>query len=271
MRLRSDLLGEPYPVRLSQAEIDAAVEWATGRDYLWPTLVDLAMALSLRSGDRPHARVLSQQRAKAPLGEDVQTLTQLLHVQASNVADAQSLPELGHLGAEGALSMFGTARTATLLALASAHGDEGFAAALVAQARLWDAASEGIERASPRWSLDPRTRALRLTVTVRGNGGLHACAGWALNDLVYAWPLHIRRLVQREVPLAEVRGAKTRNAIAQAVEEGRIEAVADLQGPTLSHDDLTALVARQDAGLAWIRANHVELAALPAGLRVAGA
>jgi hypothetical protein len=271
MQAVADLLGEACDVRLSPAEIDVAIDEVAGEAYLWPSFIDLAMALSLRLGDRGHAKALSLRRLKAPLGEDVPTLTHLLHVASSFEADAQSLPELGYLGAQTALSRTGTARTATTLALAAVHDGKGFAAALRERARQWDAACGGVDRGAAQWAIDPETRTVRLTVTVRGNGSLHECAGWALDDVVYRWPLHVDRLMKREVPLEAIRGAKTRKAVLGAIQKGGIEAVADLQGVTLATDDLAALTARQNAGLAWIRVNHAALAEQIGGIRIPGA
>lgn len=61
------------------------------------------------------------------------------------------------------------------------------------------------------------------------------------------------------------------DAVLEAIKNGGIEAVADLQGVTLAADDLAALTARQDAGLAWIRANHAEFAGQVSCIRIARA
>lgn len=271
MQAAADVLGVDGPKRLSDAQIEAGVSEVSGEDYLWPTFLDLALGLSLRYGNQEVARTLASQRLRAPLGVDLHTMVQLLHLQSFSLADAMTTSELGYLGGLAALSMGGTARAATQLALVAASGVAWSPALLVERARACDGCMGQVERDPLQWSIDPESKGVRATLTVRAAGHLRDCVGSVLEDLVYLWPLHLDRLMNRQLPLTRIRGAKTRKAVLDAVKKGGIEAVLDLHGTTLAADQLTALVARQDAGLAWIRANHVELSDQPSGIRLGAA
>lgn len=271
LQAASDVLGEDYAVRLSDEEIRDGVAQVRGEDYLWPTFLDLGLALSLRHGRLEAAHGLAMQRLKAPLGPDLHTTVQLLHARSSTKADALAMSELGHLGALAALSMGGTAQAATPLALVAACGAAWSPALLLERARAWDGCVGKVERDDLQWSIDPATKGVRATLTVRTAGDLCDCAGSVLEEFVYSWPLHLDRLVNRQVPLTEIRGATTRKAVLAAVKSGGVEAVLDLRGTTLAPHQLAALVERQDAGLSWIRANHAALSEQPSGIRLLGA
>lgn len=268
LQAAADVLGLDYPVRLPDEAVMAAVAEVSGEGYMWETFLDLALGLSLRHGSRGTAQALAAERLRAPLGANLLTTVQLLHQQVSGEPDAMSAAELGHLGAEAALSMGGTARAATPLALVAVHGAALFPARLVEQAKVWAESVGRVERDPLRWTIDPQTKGVRATLTLRATGSLSECAGWALEDLVYLWPKHIERLMKRELPLEMIHGAKTRKAVLDAVKKGGIEAAVDLQGATVPEDQLAALIQRQDAGLAWIRANHAELSQQPSGIRL---
>ena len=224
MRVVADLLEETYEPRLTEADINEALEHVGRTPYLWPSFLDLAIALALRFGDRRHARSLVARRLAAPLIDDPHTLVHGLFAESSSGLDEQSLPELGYLGAGAALWMSGTAPAATLLALAAVHGEKGFAMCLQEQARKWSGACGAFEREPARWAMDRKTKMLSLTVTVRGAGSLHECAGWALDDLVYGWHQHLDRLMRCDVRMDEIRGGKTRKESLSAASKGRSEA-----------------------------------------------
>jgi len=271
MQAAADVLGEDYATRLSDDDIVAGVAVVSGKDYLWPTFLDLALGLSLRYGHHGAAKALASERLRAPLGADLHTMVQLLNQESSGQVDAMTTPELGHLGGLAAVWMGGKTQAATSLALVAANGAAWSPSRLVEQAKVWDACIGQIDREPLRWAIDPETKGIRATLTVRAAGDLHGCAGWILEDLVYLWPEHIDRLMKRQVPLEDIHGAKTRKSVLEAVKKGGIEAVVDLQGATMLADQLAALVKRQNAGLAWIRANHVELSDQPSGIRLIGA
>jgi hypothetical protein len=268
LQAAADVLGLNYPVRLPDEAVLAAVAEVSGSDSMWETFLNLALGLSLRHGSRGTAQALAAERLRAPLGADLHNTVQLLHQQVSGEPDGMTAAELGHLGGLAALSMSGTARAATLLALVAVQGAAWSPARLVEQAKAWAECAGRVERDPLRWTIDPQTKGVRATLTVRATGSLSECAGWALEDLVYLWPEHIERLMKRELPLEMIHGAKTRKAVLDAVKKGGIEAAVDLQGATVPEDQLAALIQRQDAGLAWIRANYADLSQQPNGIRL---
>lgn len=268
MQAVADVLGNDCGVRLANDVVDDALQFAENKAYLWPSFIDLAMGLALRWGDRQRAQTLLTMRMKAPLGSDLHALGLLTHAIGLDGSDAQTKADLGHLSADAALFMTGTAVASTLLGMAAIHDPKQFQDELSHQARVWNTASQQVERLPAVWSLNSNERRLCLSVEVRGSGDLHACAGWALDDLVYLLPGHLDQLMRKQVPLSQISGAKTRNQVTAALNDGHLTMAARLRGVHLSQADRAALLARQDGALNWIRHEFSELRSLPAGLEI---
>jgi hypothetical protein len=268
MQATADVLGANREIRMANERIDEALHLVENKDYLWTSLVDLALGLALRWGDRQRARELLVKRMDAPLGTDLHALGFLMNAIGRDSPDTQTLPDLGYLAADAALLMTGTAVASTLLGLAALHGTKQFPSDLINQVRLWNSESQRVERSTAKWSLNSQDKHLSLSVDVRGSGDLHACAGWALDDLVYGLPGHLDQLLRKQVPLELISGVKTRSQVTTALSEGHLTIVAQLHGIQLSQDDCAALVARQDAALAWIRHRHSVMRGVQANLRI---
>ena len=243
--------------------------------FLYERMLDLAIALELRAEGREQASLWRTRRLQAPpSGSTYATLLGLL-ASAAAFSDSMLRAEAIHMSTEACLG-FEPALVMTLSFLAreqntsllhliqggidSIESEMGSRQSLLSDDDHADPLRQ-VKRSDHTWAFHDDANTIEIRVVVEGLGQpLHAVAGWAVAPLIYELPDLIKNLYDRNVPLQDVKGARSRKRIETALGEGgSLVAISELHNATISTSDQAALRKRFDVCEEWIHACYPEI------------
>jgi hypothetical protein len=255
-------------------DVTEAMGRVAGDWYNEAVVAETGLALAMLEGDLDNLRLWRSRRCRIPpvistprLSQETLYLARLFELDACS-SSSSFLWQAGHAGVCAAIESgdFMAPVVAAICLCAERSGVTAGQALEGAADRLdHDLFPEGIDEDARLEVSDPKfcikrngvVPAIEIRIVVRGSGGRIRAIGPIVDGLVLAMPTHLLALIDRDLPVSEVRSARRRAEIDSVLEhtEGCVDAVVELQGDiSMSDVDLSGYSARVGVAEEWVGA-----------------